>query len=246
MQLVDVGETRDGIEHDREEADGRAQRNLRCRPQPQEQHIKRQEQNDRNRIDCSQERLEHAYRAFEPFYGAVNSLLQSGSLTTYDQQRGDQRYAKVMEEWASIDGAQTSVVIANNAILHELLDAYTPEEAKALNAHQVRVLALLGELATANAEEAPRIGAAMAEELSASMPTDSAPRWRVAEVAGWLVEPTLAAGAGVVDGATVGAFAGGIALGFGATAYQSAVWALAVGALAFFVVYAYRFATRET
>ena len=56
---VDVAEARDGVEHDREEADGGAERDLGARAKPEEQHIERQEQDDRHRIDAGQQRLEH-------------------------------------------------------------------------------------------------------------------------------------------------------------------------------------------
>ncbi len=60
--LVDIAEARDGVEHDREEADGGAERDLRARAEPEEQHIERQEQDDRHRIDAGQQRLEHLDR----------------------------------------------------------------------------------------------------------------------------------------------------------------------------------------
>ena len=57
--LVDVAEARDRVQHDREEADGGAERDLRSRAEPEEQHVERQEQDDRDRIEAGQQRLEH-------------------------------------------------------------------------------------------------------------------------------------------------------------------------------------------
>ena len=62
QHAVDMAETRDGVEHDRKETDGRAKRDFGGRSQPEEQHIERQEQYDRDRVDSGEQRLEHLGR----------------------------------------------------------------------------------------------------------------------------------------------------------------------------------------
>ncbi len=57
--LVDIAEARDGVERDRKEADGGAERDLGGRAEPEEQDVERQEQDDRDRIDAGEQRLEH-------------------------------------------------------------------------------------------------------------------------------------------------------------------------------------------
>ena len=59
VEAIDAGKAGDGVERDRKEADGRADRDLGGRAEAEEQHEQRQEQDDGDRIDAGEQRLEH-------------------------------------------------------------------------------------------------------------------------------------------------------------------------------------------
>ncbi len=64
--LIDIAESGDGVERDGKEADGRAERDLGRGSEPEEQDIERKEQDDRDRVDAGEQRLEYPDAILRP------------------------------------------------------------------------------------------------------------------------------------------------------------------------------------
>jgi len=100
--FIDIAEAGDGVERDGKEADGRSQRDFGGGSEPEEQDVERKEQNDRDRVDAGEQRLEHPDAILRP----ADEIADDDPGARRDCKRGrefGQRDAQIADEFPGLE-----------------------------------------------------------------------------------------------------------------------------------------------